>query len=459
MEVIDIMNGDAFAARQFRRGTAPLAESSNQYETGFEEISVALPTEVPQPPNLSRLPNEVLHSGTVETLIAHNEDLIARLKVNLRRNALLEQQILGLEKQIAELRQLNDTLEDQVHIVRERDRIYADKHNSTSGRISELEDELRLAQRRLAESDSAYAEKKQRLEAYIRRVRRWVRPGFKRALTQIHKDNLQAREIGYQTDLMKSELAQRDIEIAELARQVAELRTFQRERERTFEKDQSNLVHKYETELGAIRKENDELSLHLSFHRDRSALLDDMTRRQADAENRAVLFERRAQDLENRLNTEVKELETTRDESRREARSVQYQLEVMRDEMRKAREENERLEGENERVNTQLESLQMLWNEAQKKIDTLDLRMQSLTQINQELSIKLKEQRNQAEIDSLELKPAQAETQASQATAAYRKIDTLLATIESGYQLSQIERIHNLNFVENKESKLNESEI
>jgi len=36
-------------------------------------------------------------SGTVETLIAHNEDLIARLKVNLRRNALLEQQILGLE--------------------------------------------------------------------------------------------------------------------------------------------------------------------------------------------------------------------------------------------------------------------------------------------------------------------------------------------------------------------------
>src|SRR4051812_21731739 len=99
------MSSDAFAIQRLKRGTAPLESvpSHDGMMDTQEYIPVPLPTQVPTPPNLSQLPSEVLHSGTVETLIAHNEDLIARLKVNLRRNALLEQQILGLEKQINEL--------------------------------------------------------------------------------------------------------------------------------------------------------------------------------------------------------------------------------------------------------------------------------------------------------------------------------------------------------------------
>ena len=60
------MHGDAFAARRFRRGTAPLEDMATHDETESREVmAVPLPTQVPPAPNLSRLPSEVLHSGTV----------------------------------------------------------------------------------------------------------------------------------------------------------------------------------------------------------------------------------------------------------------------------------------------------------------------------------------------------------------------------------------------------------
>ncbi len=430
------MNGEAYSVRRFKRGTSPLEAVATQAETdALDEIAVPLPTEIPPVPNLSRLPNEVLHSGTVETLIAHNEDLIARLKVNLRRNALLEQQILGLEKQLNEMRQLNETLEDQVHIVRERDRLFNEKNTRTEARAGELQTEIDSLRALLRESEASYNERKQILEAYVRRIRRWVRPGYKRAVDKLQKENLQNREFIHQTELLKRDLAQRDIEIGELARQVSELRAFQRERERNFQNDTTRLVDSYEKQLGAFRKENEELSLHLSFFRDRAALLDEMTRRQAESENRAILAERRAQDLDNRVNTQVRDLSATRDEAKREAATAKTQVEILREELRKARAEYERVESENDRTQDQLASLQLLWNESRKNTESLELRMESLTQINQELSRKLKEQRTQNEIEVLNLSPATAiaASDSADTTTAFKKIDSLLATIESGF--------------------------
>ena len=449
------MNGDAFAARRIRRGTAPLEALSTQDETSHDDyVPVPLPTEVPSAPNLSRLPNEVLHSGTVETLIAHNEDLIARLKVNLRRNALLEQQIIGLEKQIGELRQLNETLEDQVHIVRERDRLFNEKNARSENRANDLKNELEMLRIQLRESEATYSEQKQRLEAYVRRVRRWVRPGFKRALNKLQKENLQNREFIHHTELLRRDLAQKDIEVGDLARQVAELRGFQRERERSFQKDQATLVEKYESQLTTIRKENEELSLHLSFYRDRATLLDEMTRRQIEAENRAVAAERLAQDLDNRINTEIRDLSATRDEAKRESATLRQQVEILRSEMRKTREEAERIEAENDRMQDQLASLQVLWNEGRKSTEELELRLQGLTQINQELSRKLKEQRTQNEIETLNLKSAVSteETETS-GSRTFRKIDSLLATIESGFPGSssaESMKVRDLQFVESE---------
>jgi chromosome segregation ATPase len=425
------MSGDAFAIQRFRRGTSPLEANASQDGMQFETepmISVPLPIEIPPVPNLSQLPSEVLHSGTVETLIAHNEDLIARLKVNLRRNALLEQQILGLEKQINELRSLNETLEDQVHIVRERDRVIAQKNTNTTDKINALTDEMEFLRRQLQESQAAAASQKSRLETYTRRIRKWVRPG----LNKLQKANLQNREFIHHTELLRRDLAQRDIEVGELSRQVAELRSFQRERERNFQKDQGQLVEKYESAMAEIRKENEELSLKLSFYRDRSSLLDEMTKRQINSENAAVQAERRAQDLENMIQTKVKDLELTSEEAKRDARNLKSQVEILRDELRKSREEKERLETENDRLKDQLDSLQILWNESRKNIESFELKVEALNQINQELSQRLKEQRTQAENEVLNLNSID-KTSDTPTESTFRKIDSLLASIESGF--------------------------
>ncbi len=453
------MHGDAFAIQRFKRGTAPLESVSNQDDWSSQGptqgmIPVPLPTEIPAAPNLSQLPSEVLHSGTVETLIAHNVDLIARLKVNLRRNALLEQQILGLEKQINELRTLNETLEDQVHIVRERDRAIHQKSTYTNDKINSLTEEVSFLKRQLQESEKIASMQTARIESYVRRVRKWVRPG----LNKLQKANLQNAEFIHHTELLRRDLAQRDIEVGDLARQVAELRSFQRERERNFQKDQTALVEKYESMLSAIRKENDEVSLKMEFYRDRAALLDDMTRRQIESENTSVIADRRAQDLENFVQTRLKELERTSDEAKREARNLKQQLEILRDETRKTREEKERVESENDRIKDQLESLQLLWNDGRKNVESLELRVESLNQINQELGKKLKDQRTLAENEVLNLNSSER-TPELPAQDAIRKIDSLLASIESGFPGSTAgSGIRVLEFVENQEKFKENSE-
>ena len=86
-------------------------------------IPIPLPTEIPEPPSLDKLPLDVVHSATVEMLLQQNEDLSARLKVNIRRNSTQEQDILKLRREIHLLDQKIESLKAQNEIVKEKETI------------------------------------------------------------------------------------------------------------------------------------------------------------------------------------------------------------------------------------------------------------------------------------------------------------------------------------------------
>ena len=84
-------------------------------------VPVPLPFQVPEPPDLSKLPLSVIHSATVETLISQTEDLSARLKVQIRRNAVLERRALELEEQAKIQDKKIHGLEQQNEVLNEKD--------------------------------------------------------------------------------------------------------------------------------------------------------------------------------------------------------------------------------------------------------------------------------------------------------------------------------------------------
>ena len=140
--------------------------------TDFEMIpsragspQVALPNEIPNIPDFSSLPPSILHSGTVETLIAINDDLMARLKINIRRNSVLEGQILELEKIQDEFAMQNQRLAQQLELIREK----GQKTDQLSIRMAKLEEEKRQLLSRIKS-----------VATFKRRVLRWVKPSLQK---------------------------------------------------------------------------------------------------------------------------------------------------------------------------------------------------------------------------------------------------------------------------------------
>lgn len=456
------MDGEGLPAVRIKRGTSPLfAESGeNTIEEDFADDQpyalVPLPTEIPPPPNLASLPARILHSGTVETLIGQNEDLMARLKVNLRRNAILEQQILELEKDLAELRQANTTLKDQVAIVNEKDRVWKEKTGKIEARFDDLQDEIVLLQTKLTESTSASRQKIRVLESFMRRTKRWLKPGAKKLRSQLSDERRRATDMVMHLSQQNRDLAARDAQIGELRAKVEELVTHLHCRERNWQADQARLVDSYESRLTDMIALNEKLETDLKYFKERARHLDDVTSRQVEAENRAILFQRKCAEAEKKINTDVLELQTQTATYRGEAKALAAELEALREETLRMRNDSQVLEDENERLRDQLDSLQAIWHEGRNQTESLELRLDAMNKINQELSRKLKDERVERENQALTLKAAPSPSTPHAAFDKLQKIDSLLATIESGFPMSkapEVHKAHGLDIIEGEKSR------
>ncbi|MCM2282743.1 MAG: hypothetical protein NDI61_12950 [Bdellovibrionaceae bacterium] len=476
------MVGERNWSRRFKRGTAPLYDVSGTQDRPCEDdvasadtssledltpeifvgppaeaiddsLQVPIPTKIPPPPNLASLPPSILHSGAVETLIGQNEDLMARLKVNLRRNATLEQRILELEREMQQTRQENESLRDQVYIVQEKDRVYKAKNFELESQFDQQKAEIELLRTKLDEITFSTQSKIKVLETYMRRVRRWARPSMDKLRGRLDRERLRTVGLVHHIDQLRRELAERDYELSETKRQLEELQRYEREREGQFQQDQSRLVDNYESQMQEKKLLIEKLEGDLRYFKERSSRLDVVTREQVEAENKAILFARKNSELERKLNTEVHALQESAATYRGEAKSLAAELESVRAEIQRMRQDQERVENENARMSDQLESMQALWSESRRETETLELRLDALNKINQELSKKLKEQRLQSETQALNLKAPASHppTKLDPTNDPFQRIDSALATIESGFpsaRSAEAERMHALEILE-----------
>ena len=413
------------------------AQDSDAFETfeahtSLEQVSipVPLPTEVPPPPNLSQLPAHILHSGTVETLIGQNEDLMARLKVNIRRNSMLEQRILQQDETIQEISNLNNSLVAQLQVTQEKDRILREKSRGFDMRQNELEEEIELLKVKLAAAEDRSFELHAGLEfenAYRRRVRRWVRPAM---------DQLRTRNT-----LLDRELNARNLELSELRSRFADTISHMQTQQRVHSSDQMQLVDQYESRMRATEAELTRLRAESKLLRDKSVRLDEAVSAKAEIENRNIALERKVKEIENSLGLELRSFQEQAAQYRIEAKTLAAELNTTRSAHAQATLERDTFKNDLARIQDQLESLQTVWSETQKKVEASKLQQDALNKLNQELSRQLKESRkavNQqtAQETALTLSTESQESPARDNANTHEKlnrIDSLLAEIESGF--------------------------
>lgn len=325
------------------------------------------PVDLPLPPDLSHLPPHVLHAGTIETLIGQNEDLMARLKVNLRRNGLLEQQIMTQQKSNDELMRSHDSLMSQIQLLEEKDILQREKLSRSEAVQADMTSEIELCVKKI---DQLLAKNKE-LESYsraLRRIRRWVAPLVEK-LTQ-------------ETESAKKTLLTKEAHLSDLRARLQEAVRHAQEIERRATKDQAQIVDQYEKNQSALTNEIEKLRQETKPLREKAARIDQALKAEADSANRIVFLERQNQ-----------ELQKSADSFRKEAKTLAAEALTRKTEMEDLTRRLEEAVREKERTQDQFESLQAVWSEAQKRLEAAKLQQDTLNRLNQELSRQLKEQR------------------------------------------------------------------
>ena len=325
-------------------------------------IPVPLPTEIPAAPDLSMLPAHILHSGTVETLIGQNDDLMARLKVNIRRNSVLEQQLMETERINSEITQVNTSLVAQVQILQEKYRGQERLMHDVTSKVEDRQDALQAEITLLETRYEAMCERNEELRAaarFQRRVRRWVRP----ALLKLREALATELKLRMNRESQANDLRGR---LSEAVNHVQTLQT-------KTSKDQAKLVEQYETRIRQL--ENGESGKRIEL------------------ENRIIALERGNQQAKKSFSEEVQKLQEQVAQYRKEAKTLAVDLVNRTLEKDKETLSLLNLRDEHSRLQDQFESLQTVWADAQKRLEASQLQQEMLNRLNQELSRQLKTDR------------------------------------------------------------------
>ncbi|WP_374030319.1 hypothetical protein [Bdellovibrio bacteriovorus] len=174
--------------------------------------NIPLPDELPRQNDFSHLPKEILKSSTVENLISQNEDLMARLKVTLRRLSLLETENQKFSEEANKARLSQSSVTDQILVWKEKDNLWRQK-------VDQLEREKEIQ----AEKLRALTEKTQNMATELARHEKY----HERIKTQVKPYISELKEYSRTQDLRLQELEQsashKEAQLRDLRHQIIEV--------------------------------------------------------------------------------------------------------------------------------------------------------------------------------------------------------------------------------------------
>lgn len=351
----------------------------------FREADVPTPNEIPDTQKYQQeIPLELKRSATVEALIHQNDDLVARLKVTLRRLTLLENENDRLRKVQYVLDSQNTALNDQK-------RIWEEKDSSWRSRERKLEDIIHDFQTRLPEYEGL-SEKVERFKKYQERIKTQVKPF-------IHQLKGYADSLTLEIQKLNAELSQRDAQIAALEQTQNELRN-ELDRVRTqAEGRQVMLVEHYERMSEQSVAEFRDLKVTISKLEERAQGYDETRAREDELANVIIALRRQKDDLYRDSQDKEQDLKADLGQTRSALAVLQENMNEVNRKMQTSQSERERLASANTQLEEQLSSLRYLWNSKADELEKLRANFSAQERLNAELSRQLSGLRRESEAE------------------------------------------------------------
>ncbi len=331
--------------------------------------------------DFKQIPRDVRKSGTVEALISQNEDLMARLKVNLRRMTTLEDENRALQQDVKDLNLSYSSVSDQNLIWKEKELIWKEKHK-------QLESEVRTFQERFPEYQRLEAQV-EKLKRYQDRVKSTIKP---------YLQNLKgyAQALHAQVQGLNQELNVKDAQAIELQNKIQALKDDRDQLARFYEMNQNSLIESFEKEKGSLQKQLEVLNENNQALEQKTQVLDRCLERQDELENLVVSLRRNKEDFQKEVQTELEHLRSTSREMKGRLTENQLTIIDLQAEREQLKAQVQSHLASREELDEQMTSLRYMWTAKSEENEKLKLSLASLEKLNLELSSKLNDLRKQS---------------------------------------------------------------
>jgi chromosome segregation ATPase len=431
----------------------------SQYEFNNDaDISrIKTPDQVPEPISFKNVPESVMRSGVIETLMQQNDELLTRLNVALKRIMILDEKLNDANLSAEQMRSKYDNIKDQLLVMREQSRLIAERaqENNHRSRIDEnsvnaLKAEIKLLEVRYAELYSSSMDRASRLcdenEKLMRRILRFDK--YRNSIRRI------VPFIKSELSVVKEKRNFYEAQISDLRTTISESTEYITTQGKLHKSELNDLTESYESLLRTKAGEIEKLKTENMTLGSRANEADRFYREKTDIENDLVIAQRREEELRTQTAVEMLDLQKTLARYRNETKELAIKNESQNKQIDELEASKKSLANENQLYTEQVESLQILWREQQVQVEKINEQKNALQKLNQELSIHINQYRREIKELKEKLESTQLKLNSTDNMAAF--IASNKAAIAQKANAATIHSItasdEYLSFSENKKS-------
>lgn len=319
--------------------------------------------------------SDTKQAKSLETLIQINEIANEKLKISLRRLSLAESEIAQLKEKLEETHGINQNLQEQIFIFKEKDKAF----KASATELQERHEIIKIQLDMITQRECELKNEVIRLKKYQDKINTQVKPYFKQLKEY-------SRSLEQQTIKISELNEHKEIQIKELKEQINNvIRNFQIQSELIAQKNEKSLLHyeeeiaKFQEELKKIQEQNFSLSL-------RNEDLEHYHQKFLETENKLIEVERQSFEKKTALELSL----STHEEKIKQLTKKEFKLETEITDLKLTTKtlilENTDLKQKLFDTEKQLDSMKYLWEQKNNENSKLKSSLESLEKINIELS-------------------------------------------------------------------------
>lgn len=326
----------------------------------------------------SYVSKDLLKSATLENLMAQNEEIMARQRVNMRRLATLED--LNQELQNENFQAKNQILNysDQVQVLKEKDQAWKNK-------VDELEIEKDKLVKIAKEYENIQAEI-ERHRKYHDKIKYQVKPYIQSL--KVSRDQAQT-----ELENLRNLIHVKDSQVKEMRNQMQEVLRQSKNQVGEMQKQRDELVEHFESQIQRLQEEKSSFQTSYEEIRSKMTYQNQALEKKAELENRVIELDRSKMEMKTQLEREVLRLQARVNEienfkTRYEIENADLKNHVQEEHVVRLKQEEELIQ-----LRRQMESLRFMWNQKNDENERQRKSLEALEQLNYSLSQKIEELR------------------------------------------------------------------